>query len=347
MKKTVLIVSLLFASTSAFASKARLSALQGANHLVDTQTVFNNPADIKFLSQFLTFELGAVGTDAEGGMLKTLKSGDRLLVYLGHKNSTAIGATGDLRASEGYIIQNNPVEVIYGTGERAFGASFSMVDNKKSGTKETTLIAKYGAYVGDFNYYAHLTALSTAEKKTGTDTDKLESAPRLTLGAAKDSADYRYFGALSYGQGKIKPGLAGSTDQNVTDTDLNFGFEDRSLKSDVADIYFGAKVVYSERKIDSKKINATALPVFAGVEYAANSWVTFRGSVSQNLIFGTSKDETATNTDADGIASNTMASAGLGFKYNNLTIDGALTAAADGKVNGNNFLTQTSATYNF
>lgn len=337
---SVLAISLVASTT--WASKARVTALQGANHLVDVQTAFTNPAYINKLSPILTFEFGAAGTSAEGGMLLQTASSNKLLVYAGHQNTTTISAASDLRTGNSYLGQNNPIEVLYGMNDMAFGGSVSTVDNKKSGTKETTLVGKWGMIKNDLYLYAHLTLLSTAEIKA-TDS-KMNAAPNIRFGGAKESSVYRYYGSLVYGNAKNDVGTTSST---IKDTDLKLGIEDRSMKKADNDIYYGGQLEWSQRDVEGKKISVTQLPIFVGIETPVASWLMFRGSIAQNLLLGTKKDETATNTDEDGIGSNTTASAGLGFKHNNLTLDGVLTAGTSGDINGNQFLTQTSVTYNF
>lgn len=152
------------------------------------------------------------------------------------------------------------------------------------------------------------------------------------------------FGNFTYGEGKNQ--LAAG-DSKIKDLNVTLGFEDRSLKTTGSDIYYGVALGFGQRDIEGKKISATTLPVFLGLEHTLTSWAVFRGSVSQNVLFGNTKDETATNTDAEGIPSNTTAAAGIGLVYGKLELDGSLTAAADGKVNGSSFLAQTSVTYRF
>jgi hypothetical protein len=343
LKCSVVLIAALF-SVSAHASKARLSSLQKADHLVDSQSVFNYPSHISELKPYLTFEFGQAGTSAEGGILRSLESGNKLLVYLGHQNSTAISQIADQRVGGSYLTQNNPVEVIYGTGDLAYGLSLSSVDNKKSATKETTVVLKVGKSIEGGAIYAHLTPVATAEKVATAVTNKLTTSPRLKLGGQKASGTNHYFGSLTYGDGKEE---VGTGDVKIKDTEVVLGYEDRSLKLEGSDIYMGAALEYAQRDKAGAKITTTQLPIFLGIEHQMNSWSTFRGSVSQNLLLGSTKDETATNTDADGIASNTTAAAGLGLTYGKLQLDGSLTAATDGKVNGNSFLAQTSVTYNF
>lgn len=341
MKNLVLIFAVLV-GTEAFASKARVNTLLGADHIVDSQTVFTNPAHVHLLSNYLTFEMGAVGAGAEAGFLKNTPSGAKLMGYLGHQNPTPGGA--DIRTAGTYLTQNNPIEIIYGTGNQGYGVSVSNVDNKKAGTKETTVVGKWGIVTDEYTAYAHLHLISSAEK-TAT-SDKMNAAPQILVGGNKKNGDYHLFGAAHIGNAKRDLNGA-STD--TKDTNFTVGVEDRSMKSTAADIYYGVALNLLNRDVGGAKQSTTSLPVFVGLEYAVTTWATFRASASQNLLIGSVKDETGTpsNSDADGIANNTRVASGLGLKYNNLLLDGAFTASTSGAVNGTTFLTQASVTYFF
>lgn len=351
MKLSVLALVALF-SGSVFASKARVSSLQGANHLVDTQTVFTAPSHIMLLNPYMTFEMGAAGAAAEGGIMRSFSNGHRLLAYLGHQNTTDSAAGGDIRTGQGYISQNNPIEILYGMGAMGFGASISMVDNKVSDTKEQTIVAKWGMNFDDSWVYAHLHLISKAEKDTAGATDEFNGSPYITVGTSWAlSSDLRVFGDLDYGKGENNPGAAAGATTDVDDMNVSVGIEDRSLRKDAADIYYGIRLDWAKREIDAgaggQEVSAMKLPAFLGIEYGLVSWATVRASVAQNILFGNTKDETTGSDDKEGINADTTVAAGLGLKWNNLMLDGSLTAAGNGDINGNQFLSQASLTYNF
>lgn len=345
MKQLVLPLIILSASV-AWGSKARLLSLQGADHIVDNQTIFRNPAHLNLLGQYITFEMGAAGTAAEGGFARTLNSGAKLSAYVGSRNATATFATTDIRTGNGYVGQNNPLEITYATGNMGFSGSISMIDDKANLIKETSAIGKFGMMLDSAEFYTHLYLVSQAEKANGTQRDKI-SAPRVLVGGAITSDDIRYYGTALYGQAKND--IAGATPTSTTIKDMNvmLAFEDRSMRTADNDIYYGAQVQYVNRDVGGQKITGTQLPVFLGMEMPVTEWATFRGSVSQNLLVGSIKDETATNTEPTGINNNATVTAGLGLKYKKLVVDGALAAASSGNINGTSFLTTASATYNF
>ena len=338
MTKSVSVLILtLFIGLQLHASKARIGSLQGADHLIDTQTVLKNPAHINSLTPFLTFEMGGVGSGAEGGISKKLSNGNLLGIYLGHNN------TSTRRDGSIFLEQQNPVEVIYGVGNQGYAASLSTVDNKRSGTKETTVVLKYGITGDSWDYFGHLTLISSAEK-TGTPDQKINDAPRLTLGASKKTGTDHCFARLDYGNAKTEAGTVSTT---TKDLGLILGWEDRSLKVTDKDIYYGFQFEYGSTDIEGEKISTTALPVFVGLEMNMNSWSVFRASLKQNVLIGSKKDETAANTDPEGINNNTTVAAGLGLKHSNLTLDGILSASTTGQINGTAFLVSTAVTYNF
>lgn len=332
MKKLV-IASIVLAAGFVHATKARLISLQGADHLVDTQTVLVNPAHIDLLNQYITFEMGTPGSNAEGGFSKKLSNGNRIGVYLGHDNSN------ELRTGAPFIKQRNPVEVIYGMGNMAFSGSVSTTDDKKNDAKETTLVGKFGMVQNNWELYTHLTLLANAEKPTAG--NKLNSAPQIKAGGAVNVDDNRYFGGLTFGQYKQDPG--GTT---IKDMGAILGWLNRSLKSNETDIYFGARIEYNQKDYSGPKITKTGLPLFIGVETPVTTWAIFRASAAQNFIFGETKDEVA-GTPAEAVASNSTVSAGLGLKWGQLSLDGALTAATSGNINGNSFISNAGVSYWF
>lgn len=353
MKKYLILATILF-SANAMASKARVASLLGANHLVDTQTVFTAPSHLNMLNPYLTFEMGAAGTGAEGGIVRPMGAG-KVLFYLGHQNSTESEIYGDLRTSGTtgvgtYIEQRNPIEVIYGAGNMAFGASLSHGENKTAGDKETSVVLKWGMNMANDGWlYAHVHVWDAAARRNAGNEDSLSTLPYVTLGGSTVSGAMRFFAEANYGKWTLDPGAAGSTETDITDMDLTVGVEDRSLKTDTADIYYGIRATYGNRDIDStpgKKVSGYKLPAFIGIEIPVVSWATFRGSVQQNLLVGQIEDETVP-TKEDSIAADTTVAAGVGLKWGNLVLDGTLTAAGNGDINGNQFISNASVTYNF
>lgn len=341
MKKlTILAIGLLFVS-EAFASKARLDALQGAEFLKDTQTIFKNPAHVHSLGQYLTFEFGQTGATtpaarAEGGFLK--KEGDaKFGAYLGHENQDQ----DMLRNKGGFLVESNPVEVFYGKNNWAGSVYFSNDKKKTTDEKQTTLGGRIGFINNNIQYYGSLDLIATADKAS----DDYKTLPFLNVGVDIDSSRFYYYGKLKFADGEQKKaGVKG----DINDIGGEVGILDRGLSTKGSTIYYGASLKYDQLKI-AKKITSFYLPVVLGIEYDLNDWSIVRASVTQNVLLGFTKDETvaAPGNKQDTIANNTTVSAGLGFKYKGFVLDGVLAASTTGDVNGSSFLSKAALTYNF
>ena len=166
MKKLLMIAALASLSSPAFASKARLTALGNADHLVDAQTAFDNPAHLAWLPDYITFEGGPTNSaapanwtevtmgnpSAEGGF--TQSSGDaKWGAYLGRKSAFTQGN----RTNLGFLGQENTVELQYAMkGPMAWGASFnySSSDKKSTSQKQNAMGLRLGAATDLWEGYA-------------------------------------------------------------------------------------------------------------------------------------------------------------------------------------------------
>lgn len=178
MKKTLyFFAAITMAASSAMASKARVSALSSSPAVTDIQSIFTNPADVHYVGDFVTFEMGektanalsasdstkfstlvSVVPNAEGGFIQTM--GDaKFGFYLGKMSSstntfrglasyaaffTQVGATptaSELAAPiNKFLQQENPFEVFYGAkaGDLNWGASFTFSNSDMKNGAGTT-----------------------------------------------------------------------------------------------------------------------------------------------------------------------------------------------------------------
>lgn len=349
MKKIAVMLCLAtLIGSNAHATKARVASLLGAKHLVDSQSIFAFPADINALGEYITLEMGPTGAGttepkAEGGLFR--KHDDAMMgFYLGHHDLMQ----ASFRTQLGYANQTNPVQFFYGKGDWAFTAGLSNTDTKSTKTKETTLYAGFGQTLPNVSWGVNAEVLANAEQPNANavDTDKYTGSP--LLGAQFRTLEDRYWhGSLAWGEVKSKDG-ATSVESKVKTMGLEVGYIDRTLKTDARDIYYGVSLQYSDDEAGGNHRKVTALPVVLGFEQGLTSWATFRGSLRQNVLLGSVKDEITTpGAEADTIPNNTTVSAGLGLKYGTLTLDGVLTAATSGNINGNQVLAQAGLIYGF
>lgn len=338
MKSRFLVPALmLLVVPSAFASKARLLSLQKAAFIKDVQTTFINPAHINTIGKQLTFEFGGstntAAPKAEGGIIDD-SFGPMLGVYLGHVSENQ----QTLRSVNGFENQNNSIEVIYGD-KNAWGYSLAISNHKDktSDVKEQSATVRFGYDKGDTEFFGTIEAFANAESGK----DEFKGGPQVELGYEKAIGTNYFFGTFNWGTGEND--VAGAK----TDAD-RLGLEVGALSRRIESVYYGAAVSYQTLKTD-KKVKALTLPVFAGIEKGINSWATVRASITQSVLISSFEDENQA-APADGKITNkndTKVAAGIGLKYNNLTLDGVISASTTGDINGNAVLSQASLTYNF
>ena len=329
----VAVATTVFAVSEAGASKARIGTLQGALGLVDTQTVFSQPAYIHKLSPYVTYEFGsnsASGTPkAEGGFLMN-RDGKRWGAYLGHQSVFQ----NVLRSIGTYQRQDNPVDLFYGQDNWAANLSLSNSEDENTGAKQTTVIGRFGMTRAEDEFFGQVEILADAEKPN----NKFRGAPVLQAGYLRRVDDLTFQGDVTYADGTHDN--AGS--KKLKFTGVNLAVNHRP----VAEIYYGVGFEWGALEEEGKKLDTLAFPVFIGVEKDMFSWMTVRGSVRQNVLLGSTKNEIANGKPQRNL-NNTTVAAGLGFKHNGFTFDGALAAANTGALNGTTFLTTASLTYNF
>lgn len=337
----VAISTTLFAS-SAFATKAKLQALQGARFLTDSQLIFENPAQIHGLNNYVTYELGdstATGAPkSEGGLFKDFFGG-RGGFYLGHMSADQIA----FRTANGFLVEENPVEFFWGKDTWAFSVGVSNSDKKSTDEEQQTVVGRFGIDKGNMEVWVNAEIIAKSDKVA----DEYTGAPIVTLGGEYHMANDLYTnGKVQWGQIENKIGGV------ATDTDLlsvDVGILDRSIKNDKAAIYYGPRARWTEVKVGSQKISRYDLPLFLGMEYNAFSWLVARASISQNVLIGKTKDETATApaNQSDTIGNNTTVSTGIGINWNSLIIDATFAGSTTGQFNGNSILANLGLIYNF
>lgn len=366
MKKTLLIAALALAATPAMASKARLSALNNAAHLEDIQDTLKNPSKVTKHGDWLTFEMGTnsytaasqAEPRAEGGFARG--AGDaRYGFYLGHHatwvtetrtNNAPVSLTGT-----NYLTNENPINIFYGdkAGEIAWGVGldYSSSDKKASKLKQSAVGVNLGATADVWDAYLQLGLVNTYKNDftAGSEVD-FKGKTGIVLGGNYHMDTLTINGLVSMNGGKETVGTADTMDRTMSTYNLGVV---NSHKSEGSDFFYGANYVMTSDKNGTgaeNKIETSSLPVFAGIEADATSWMVLRASVKQNFILGSNKTTTAgAGGDADTITQDTTVAAGAGLKFGKLLVDGVLEAASSNTaaLNGNAFLANGSVTYMF
>jgi hypothetical protein len=382
--KKLLVVAVALASVNAFATRARTSSLGNSVHLIDTNTVYTNPADMFFVGgDYVDLEAGNTnvtpnnvaptatlgGNDAEGMVVRSM--GDaKMGLAIGHDSSLglqvrALAATLFPTARNYY--QQNPIELSYGmkAGDLAWAGTLiysNGVNKVAPNEKENTLGARLGMRSGNIDASLGIGLANNYQN----DTDGKFTG---TLGLSANAGmwmDTVYLHAKVQTAGYKVENAAGTEVSKVTGNIIQIDAID-SRKKDGNEFFYGAGLMSYMQKDDDaagatpSKITNLTLPVVIGIEQKANSWLTLRGSVTQSVLLNNTKTETVAATTAEGSpgANNTSVAIGAGLNFDKVTIDGTLRGlttssnltpgggTANQQLDGNTLFGQVGLTYMF
>jgi hypothetical protein len=353
-------------SAPAFATKARLEALQQTGRasffLDDSRSVFLNAAKVNTMNNYVVTEWGTANAaadaeaapHAEGGFFRK-SSSLAYGLYLGNE----YGANNATKTGANMMASDNNMELFVG-GDMGvqWGAriSYSANEDKPTGgIKKTsdTMGLGLGIISGDLEAYANL-ALKD-ESKGGDDADDSYEADMGT----NIGLSYKMKGMIfhaDYDKSAYEMKNAGTKTNDVEETTMTFGVARIHELSKGQTFFLDLSYVTSEEKDSTAdtKTETTALPLTLGFETEANSWLTLRAAVSQNIVIGNEKVKGGSDKD---IANSTNVSAGATMTWGNLAIDGMIgntdgsRAGTVGTENGalttDNLMTRVGVTYKF
>jgi hypothetical protein len=331
MKKTLVVAAgLAVLSTSAFASKARMSALnqdagQGSYYMDDERNVFRTAGS--FSGNYVYLEHGTNGAagDAEGGFFRegsSLNYG----IYLNSSEHGQLG-TSSTTAQPGRLdvfLQGNSgmnwgvrlgYETITVDAANEDGSAFDLSVNGDLG----------GANVW-FTYVPATDALTSGA----------DQEADMQLGATYGYGDHTLFAEYS---------SEGGPDGADAESTIVVG-AGRTMSTDSGMFFYDVKLESISNEGHNDKVSKLALPVTFGFEAAATSWLTWRASIQQSVLG---------SRDTDGKKSSartTSVGAGASLTWGNLRVDGSLVGLADltagAQVLGSAALmSNVSAVYNF
>lgn len=390
MKNLVIITLLL--SASAFASKARLEALgedsYGSQYIDDNRNMFLNAAQIHNHHDFVQFDFGSTSAvDQESspratGSYFTKNNGAVWGVSLGQNSNTAnrlraggltttagagVGA-GAIGAATAKAINQNVLDVFYGrdSGAMKWGTKISYTSSKDENASagnydeasQSAYLVGFGAIKGNWEFYANI-GLGNETKienigGTGNDYD-FKGQIGTQIGAIMNTNGGKAF--FEYRGITVEEKDILDEKWSITKMTLGYGREDKM--NDIFTAFYKGYFFQDDQKnvkfadgTDNKETRITAV---VGMEAQANSWLTLRGSVSNNLM-GEEEDEDgdiATITDAVDVAF------GATLSFGDVSIDGLIAndGDADGKggeagddtggIRTDSLMTRVSMTYNF
>lgn len=331
----------------------------------------------------------ASGTpSAEGGF--TQSSGDtKWGVYLGRKSSFTQGN----RINMGFLGQENTVELQYAMkGPMAWGVAlnYSNSDKKSTSQKQNSAGVRFGAVTDTWEGFAIVGLGAKATGATATtstllgdydddgviDANEITALTADTTAEMKSTTGFKVGGAYKmeniriYGKYYADGFDYSSTNAAAANVALN-GIKVEQSQGDIGVIevnkldagnwFYGAgyqMYTFKESKTAfEQKTTASYLPFLAGIEYGMTSWLELRGSITQNVLLGSVKNDDGTGTgiagkgtfvdETDTVKNNTKVAAGFGMKFNKWIVDGSWAASTTGNMNTTSFLTNVGLTYNF
>ncbi len=368
--KSILVAGLVLSTSAAFASKARMAALQNAEHIDDAQTVFQNPALANRLGSYATLEFGATSTNttattengAEGGFL--LKKNDMSYgLYLGRKSKF----TTDLRRTLGFIGQENPVEItVAGRAGVDWGAAFNYSQSEQTAGgakgKQSAMGLRLGAMTDLWSAGLVLGLGSEAENNNAA-TVTVPGVGSVATAVADPDSKYkgttgvalytRYFmgsttAHFSYLQdgaeltSPLNTGTNAWNDSKVETNQFRLGVIE-TVKADAGSFFYGASYQQTTSK-RSKAFNTTpALAAALGEQNTVVSTlpliVGFEMNATEMITLRGSvtqnfligeNNSKVTGGEKTTVANNTVVAGGVGLKYKNFMIDGVLEAGNTG-----------------
>lgn len=346
MKHLITIAIVLSTATAFASSRARTTALGNSVHIAD----FYSPENLLSQGELLRIETGkttpTTAVDgAEGTLHKSLGDG-KLALSLGHLE----GSIYNNRAASGIagiVPQQNALNVSYGwkMADMTIGAGllYSNYDNKVSTAKESSMGIKAGVLTSAF--YARGTIILTDKYELGADTYKGASGFDITGGMN--------FGDLSVHANVMSSGykVEGTGPKDVEMMNMSVKLVE-TIKKDGNEFFYGVGLATTSEKDKTADVKTTTmnLPLIIGLEAAANSWLTLRASVSQDVLISDSKTTATAGTTAEttpGLNTTTFA-AGAGIAFNKIVLDGSImNGGTQQEINANNLLAQVGLTYNF
>jgi hypothetical protein len=318
MKKTLVVAAgLAVLSTSAFASKARMTALgqassNGSYYMMDNRNIWRSAADLNELGSHVTAEFGAsavggAGGTANGGFFQSSGS----LNYGLYLNETDnFGGVADVAGT-------NPARADLFVASNNWGVrlGYESITVDAADSEGTGFDLGVGYNMNDLGLWLNYQPAVT-NTVAGTDADG-EAA--MNLGATYDMSDYTLFAEY------IKP--------NDDDSAIILG-AGRTYDVNSGTMFYDVTLANVTVGDDTD----TDVSVAFGAEVKASDWLTWRLSLRQSVL-QTGDSETSTR--------DTQLGAGASLTWGGMTVDGTIQNAGTGALGTDQFLSTVSMTYMF
>ena len=350
MKKTLVVAAgLAVLSTSAFATKSRMTALNqdsglGSFYIDDERNAFRTAGS--FSGNYVYVEHGAsatngVGGTAEGGFFREGSTYNYGLYLNSSEHGQLASAAGTAGAN---AIAIDPARVdLFLTSNSGMNwgvrLGYESVTVDAQTTTSGAVIAtdqdgsafdiSLNADLGDANVWLTYVPGTDALATGGTNTEA-----DMSVGVTYGYGDHTLFAEYSSDGGNdVAAPLTNDAENTIT---LGAG---RTMNTESGMFFYDLALVSISNEGYSDKVSKMALPLTFGFEVQAASWLTWRGSIQQSL-YG-SRD----NDGKDSSARTTKLGVGASLNWGNLRLDGVVSNTA--ALGTNDLMSNVSAVYNF
>jgi hypothetical protein len=329
MKKHIVVAAgLAVLSTGAFATVARMSALnqdtaQGSFYIDDERNVFRSAG--AFSGNYAYFEHGSSGAngDAHGGIFREGGSMNYGLYINSDVSANLAGsALGAQPARFDLFLKSNSG---MNWGVRLGYESITIDPNEDGSTFDFSVNGELG---GANVWFSMAPATDTLAGAAGTESD-------MQLGATMAMGDHTLFAEYD---------SEGGNDGQDAETTLTVGAA-RTHSTDSGMWFYDISLESVSNQTHNTDNSQLSVPVTIGFEAKATSWLTWRASLQQS-VFGA-----ATAGDNDSSARTANLGVGASLTWGDLRVDGVVsnanTALGAGTLGSNGFMSNVSAVYNF
>lgn len=366
-KHVILATSAALLSTSAFATMSRMTALgqdeeRGSQYLNDTRNKFRNAAHVNNMNNYVVTEWGAEG-DANGGLFRDSGSFAYGLYFNNEINNFQDRTSIDLGGAndEGDVAfedQTNRIDLFFGGDAGVqWGARvhYAGSESESAKTENSAMGLGFGVLMGDLSAYANLdlkdesegtVALDTNDTGAADEADKFEADMGLNLGVAYKWNNWTFH--ADYDKTGYDTTIAGDKTE-TKNSYITVGAAQVHEISSTSMVFTALDYENGKEEVGTTETKMNNLVATVGFEADATSWLTWRGSISQNVFMGDT--EVGGNTDTD--RNSTEVQAGASLTFGKLMVDGSIgndtdsNDSNDGTLNTDDLLTKVAVSYWF
>lgn len=346
-----LVILVLFASSAALASRAKMTSLQNNQHFPDLENAFLFPTKSFDLFPMVTFESGLTSaasaqTNAYVVGLWQQNSDVNWLYSLGRQNKTVQQSRERYQAitSENLELANNSVQItrnqkIAGIGY-SLGVSYSGRKDQMADEYENAETIMAGLRFGHWSFSAEY-AFKNQQQIPSFKYINIKN--NLMLAALYEVDNLTLSAQFNYLSGRQEN--SGLESQSFDDQSYTFSFSDNSLFQSKL-FFYKIDLLINNLKYNLSTVRerSNQLPISFGFENPISDLFKVRGSMKQTFLLNNNQDMAAADN-------NTNVAVGVSYENSRVIVDSVLQGltgnAANQKIDGNQLLSQVSVTYLF